>query len=164
MQGTLLEISFPTIIIQIVNFVILLFFLNIFLYKPLKEAIAEREKKVKDALDEADSVNAQAFKLKEDYEEKIQSVKQESSQILQTANAEAQKNKAEMIEEGRLDIKHMNERAFYEIEKERKKAEEQLKNQVASVAVDMATKILKESLDVKSQDAIIDEFSRRIAR
>jgi len=164
MQGTLLEISFPTVIIQIVNFLILLFFLNMFLYKPLKAAIEEREKKVKDTLDEADSVNAQALKLKEDYEEKMSGAKQEAARIVQSGNIEAQKNKAEIMEEGRLDIKHMNERAFHEIEREKKKAEEYLKKEAASVAVDMATKILKESLDPKAEGAIIDEFSRRIVK
>lgn len=162
MQGTLLEISFPTIIIQIVNFVILLFFLNIFLYKPLKEAIASREKQVKDTLDEADSVNAQSLKIKEEYDEKMQNVKQEANQIIQTAVTEGQKMKTEIVEEGRLDVKHINERAFQEIERERKKTEESLKNEVASVAVEMATKILKDSLDERSQGAIVDEFTRRI--
>lgn len=164
MQGTLLEISFPTIIIQIINFFILLFFLNLFLYKPLKEAIYLRENQVKNTLDEADSVNAQALKLKEEYEEKMRGAKQEETKIIQNAVIEAQKARTEIVEDGRRDIRYMNERAFEEIERERKKTEETLKNEVASLAVDMAEKILKESLDVKSQSAIIDEFSRRITK
>ncbi|MFH1454173.1 MAG: F0F1 ATP synthase subunit B [Armatimonadota bacterium] len=164
MQGTLLEFSYPTIIIQIINFFILLFFLNAFLYKPLKAAISQREKQVRDTLDEADSINAQAIKLKEEYESKMAGAKTEAAKVLQDAVNEAQKEKTEIVESGREDVRRINERAFAEIERERKRAQDELKAQIASAAVEVATKILKESMNEKTQCAIIDEFTRRVAR
>lgn len=159
----LFEFDYTTLV-MVLNFFILLFFLNIFLYKPLIAAIGEREEKIKSNLDEAESLNAQAEKLKRDYDARIQEVKKEAASIVQKAAEDGDKVKAEMIEAARKEARHINEQAFSDIEREHQKSRETLKAETSNLAVQIAEKILKDSLDEVTQRAIIENFIRKVEK
>lgn len=119
-----------TIIIQIVNFFILLFFLNIFLFKPLKQAIKDREDKVRNTLDEAESINAEAEKLKEQYGQKLSQAKKEAQDIIQSAQDSAEKTKNEIIDDAKKEARYTTEKAVRDVEAMRAKEMEDRKSVV----------------------------------
>jgi len=147
-----------TIIIQIVNFFILLFFLNIFLFKPLKQAIKDREDKVRNTLDEAESINAEAEKLKEQYGQKLSQAKKEAQDIIQSAQDSAEKTKNEIIDDAKKEARYTTEKAVRDVEAMRAKEMDKVRAEAGNIAVNMAEKLLRESLDDKYQAALVQSF------
>jgi F-type H+-transporting ATPase subunit b len=150
-----------TIIVQIVNFIILLFVLKKVLYEPLLEASQKREETIRSKLDEADSVNAEALTFKEKYEKKLSTSKQEANALLAQAAAEGERIKSELIQEGRSEARHIHARAMEELERERENAYAALKKEVANLSADIASRILKESFDPASHAKFTAEFLRK---
>ena len=147
-----------TIIIQIVNFFILLFFLNIFLFKPLKQAIKDREDKVRNTLDEAESINAEAEKLKEQYGQKLSQAKKEAQDIIQSAQDSAEKTNNEIIDDAKKEARYTTEKAVRDVEAMRAKEMDKVRAEAGNIAVNMAEKLLRESLDDKYQAALVQSF------
>ncbi|MBI2251507.1 MAG: F0F1 ATP synthase subunit B [Armatimonadetes bacterium] len=156
----MLEIGYTTIV-QVFNFCILFFFLNIFLYKPLTSAIKEREGQIKNTLDEAEGLNIQAQSLKEDYEEKLKELKKEAQNLIKKAAEDGEKVKSEIINEAKKEAKYLTESAQSALKLQEREIFQKLKSQVAVLAVAMAEKILNENLNLKTHQELVENILKR---
>lgn len=152
----------PTTILQAVNFIILFIVMQKMFFPYLMEEMKKREEMIKKDLDEAESVNAEALSLKEEYEAKLKGARQEATQIIQQASSEGERIKNELIAESKTEAHHITQRARTEIEQEKRKVMEELKNQVAALASAMAAKVLRESLDQESQQKIMEQILKKV--
>ncbi|MHB2016265.1 MAG: F0F1 ATP synthase subunit B [Candidatus Xenobia bacterium] len=154
-----------TVLVQIVNFILLYFLvLKPLVFKPLMQAMSEREAMVKKTLDEADSINAQAKSLKAQYDAKLKEAATEATSIVQSSQKEGEKLKAELVEQGRKESQRLLEKANTEIALEKSKAISELRAQVAGLAVAMARQLLTESLDADTQKALVEQMTKKAAR
>ena len=143
--------------ITAINIFILFFALSYLLFNPVKKVLADRRNKIAGELEQAARSQADAEALKSEYEAKLKDVKKEADEILEAARRKAKAQETEVVEAARVEAARIMERANREIELERKKAIDDLKQDVVSIASLMAGKAVAASMDVKIQDALIDE-------
>ena len=140
-----------------INVFILFFALSYLLFNPVRNVLEERRKKIAGQLEQAASDQKSAAALKEEYEAKLKDVNKEAEGILEAARKKAKTREAEIVQEARTEAARILERANREIELEKKKAIDDLKQDVVNIAALMAQKAVGNSIDVKIQDALIDE-------
>lgn len=140
-----------------INIFILFFALSYLLFNPARDFLEKRRKKIAEELDQAAQDQKSAAEMKAEYEAKLKAVDKEADAILEEARRKAKRREAEIIDEARAEAARIVERAGKEIELERKKALDEMKQEVVSIASLMAGKVVAASIDTKVQDALIDE-------
>lgn len=140
-----------------INIFILFFALSYLLFNPVRDVLEKRKQKIAGELASVAQDQASAAALKEEYEAKLKDVNKEAESILEAARRKAKAREEEMLEEARAEAARIIERANREIELEKKKAVDDMKQEVVNIAALMAEKVVGSSMNVKIQDALIDE-------
>lgn len=140
-----------------INIFILFFALSYMLFNPVRKALEQRKQKIAGALKNAADDKEAAHAMKEEYEAKLHEVKKEAEEILEDARKRAKQREAEIIAEAREEADRIVTRGNREVELERKKALDDMKEQIISIASVMAGKVVAASIDTTVQDALIDE-------
>ncbi|WP_077612553.1 F0F1 ATP synthase subunit B [Clostridium sp. Marseille-P2415] len=140
-----------------VNVFILFFALSYMLFNPVREVLEKRKQKIAGELKSAADDMEAAHAMKEEYELKLHEVKKEAEAILEDARKRAKQREAEIIAEARDEANRIVMRGNREVELERKKALDDMKEQIISIASVMAGKVVAASIDTTVQDALIDE-------
>lgn len=149
----------PSLLItQIVNFAILLFLLQRFLYRPALNMLQERRERIREGLAEAERVRAEAEEQRKEYEEELAQQRQESQKRIQQAMQASEEAREEIIAEARKEAERIKEQAREEIEYERRQALEQLRTEVADLSILAAQKILDGAIDEQVQRDLIQSF------
>ena len=140
-----------------INVFILFFALSYLLFNPVRDVLEKRRKKIADELEQAAADQTKAASLKEEYEAKLKDVNKEAESILEAARKKAKNREAEMVEEAKAEAARIIERAGREVELEKRKAVDDMKQEIVSIATLIAGKVVGSSMDVQIQDALVDE-------
>lgn len=142
---------------QIINFFVLLWLLNRFLYGPINEVLEARRRKIAESIEAAEIENRRAGELRGQYEGKLAQVDQEAYQIKQKAITEAQAARDEIIAGARTKSAEMVEKAQQEIKLEKKKAWADLREEVVRLSLLVAERVIEKSLDKKAHHELINK-------
>ena len=145
------------VVITGINIFILFFALSYLLFNPARDYLEKRRNKIAGDLQNAKENKEEALALKAEYESRLREINKEAEQILDEARKKAKKQEAEIVAEAREEAGRILARADREIELEKKKALEDVKQEMVSIASMMAAKAMAASIDVKIQDALIEE-------
>ena len=156
-----LGISLKEFIFYLINFLILMGVLTRFLYKPFLNMLATRKQSIKDALDNAELINRRADEKMEQYSKRISKVEEESREIIRTAKIQADAQARDIIEDARKEAGDIIAKAEKTIEKEKEKALEEMKQEIAVLAVMAAEKIVEREIQRAGQEAIVEEVIRQ---
>ena len=156
-----LGINLKEFIFYLINFLILMGVLTRFLYKPFLNVLATRKQSIKDALDNAELTNRRADEKMEQYSKRISKVEEESREIIRTAKIQADAQARDIIEDARKEAGDMITKAQQTIEKEKEKAMEEMKQEIAVLAVMAAEKIVEREIQRAGQEAIVEEVIRQ---
>jgi len=151
------HIEVGSIIAQLVNFAIVMAVLYIFAYKPILKVLNERSKKIEKGLKDAEEA---AKKIKETEEKEKEILKKsqiQASQIVEKAGADGEKVGKEKIEQARQEIERMNIKQKNEIEQERKKMVQEVKNELGNLIMLASGKIVKQTIDEKTHRELIEK-------
>ena len=141
---------------QTLLFLVLVFFLRKFAWKPILEAVEEREDGIKNALDAADKAKADMEALNADNERIIAEAKIERDSLLKEAREMKENIIAAAKEKAALEADKIMASAKEQINNEKQKAVTELKNQVASLSIEIAEKVLKSELrDLDKQKELV---------
>ncbi|WP_313181599.1 F0F1 ATP synthase subunit B [Lacrimispora sp.] len=140
-----------------INVFILFFALSYMLFNPVREVLEKRKQRIAGELKNAADDKEAARAMKEEYEARLLEVKKEAEGILEDARKRAKQREAEIITEAREEADRIVTRGSREVELERKKALDDMKEQIISIASVMAGKVVAASIDTTVQDALIDE-------
>jgi F-type H+-transporting ATPase subunit b len=137
-------------------------FLSYLLFNPVRDMLKKRQDRVKDDIDSARKANEDAQDLRKEYEDRLRDIHKEEDAILSAARKRALENEAKILEDARAEAAGIIARANHQIELERKKAEDDIKKEIISVASMIAEKVVKEQIDTRIQDSLIDETLKEI--
>jgi F-type H+-transporting ATPase subunit b len=143
---------------QILGFLLLLWGLRKWAWGPVLGMLEARRQKIAGAFEEADRKKAEALDLKARYEQDLRGIEAQARQRIQQAVAEGQQVAAEIKAQAHAEAQQRVARAEDEIGHEREKAKELLKEQIISLAVRSAEKILRQNLDDPAQRKLASEF------
>lgn len=144
----------------LVMFALFAFVLGKFAWGPLLGIIEEREKSVRSAVEEAHQANAEAQKLLEQHREMVREAGRERAELIEKATAEADQVKSDLVAKARAEGEHLVQRAREQIEREKSAAIQDLRAQVADLAVEAASRIVTSSLTPEAQRKLVDDFIR----
>ena len=142
-----------------ITFLILLFILRKFAWKPILGAVNDREEGIKDALASAEKARQEMENLTADNERILQEARAERESMLKDAREMKNKMIADAKDEAQAQASKMIEQAQVAIESEKKAAMAELKNHVAGLSIDIAEKVVRKELSNKnSQEKLVEEM------
>jgi F-type H+-transporting ATPase subunit b len=143
----------------LVIFLILVFILSKFAWKPIMSAIRQREDDIQTSIDEAKRVREEMSKLKSENEALLAQARIEREGILKEARDMASAIVAKAHEAAAADAKRTTEKAREEIRAEKLAALTDVKNQVAILSLEIAEKVLSEELkNPAAQQQLVDRY------
>ncbi|MCG2792327.1 MAG: F0F1 ATP synthase subunit B [Weeksellaceae bacterium] len=153
------QFSSGLFIIQSVIFLILLFFLGKFAWKPILKSIDERETTIIDALNQAKLAKQEMAQLKEDNERILREARAERDGILKEARDMKDKIVNQAKDSAKTEGEKMIEAARQSIQTEKNAAMADIKTQIGTLSVSIAESILREKLDNdKAQNALVENI------
>ncbi len=151
-------VNFWTMIFAWCNLLILYIVLKKILFKPIKSMIDTRQKEVDDMYSNAERAEREADELRAEYEDRLAGAKEESEEILRTAQRRALIREEEIIKEAEAEASRMLERAGEEIELERRRAVNEVKDEVSEMAISIASAVIERDISEAEHRELIDSF------
>lgn len=136
---------------------ILFFAMSYLLFNPARDLLEKRRNRIASDLDYARSDKEAAAELKAEYERRIKAIDAEAEELIAEARKKAKRQEAEILAQAREEAGRIMDRASREIDLERKKALEDVKMEIVSIASLMAEKAVAASMDIKIQNALVEE-------
>lgn len=155
MEG--LGISLPTLITQVVTFVILLVVLRFVAYKPIMRMLDERSRKIKDSVEQAEAVKAQSAKTEEELKKQMEIASREGQERIARAIKAGEDIKQKAQEDAKKEAEKLITRARTEIQQERDVAVNEVRREFADLTVLAAGKVIEKSLDKEEHRELIDK-------
>ena len=152
-----------TLLAQIINFLVLTGILAIIAYKPLLRVLAGRQNLIAEKLSASESEKLQAEQLKREYEEQLAAAHAQAQKLVAEAVTAATQAKEQVLSETRTANTRMLQTALAEIAAERVKAMAQLRNEVVSLSLLTATKIIDHQLDPEVNAQLVTEMLTKLA-
>ena len=151
-------INLRLVLTQIAGFLVLLWALNQWAFRPLLGALEARRAKIAEEFAAAERAQALANEQKSRFEQELRGIEARARQRLTEAIAEGQKVAAEIRQQAQAEAAARLERAQDDIAREQEKAKERIKEQMISLALHSAEKILRQKLDEPAQRKLAGEF------
>ena len=155
------QLLHDAVLLAIAVFIMFLF-LSYMLFNPAREMLKKRQDKVKNDIDSAEKSREDAAKLKEEYENRLREIHKEEDAILSAARQKALENETKIIDQAKAEAANIIERANHQAELEMKKAQDEIKKEIITVASMVAGKAVSEKLDMEIQDSLIDDTLKEI--
>ena len=151
-------VNFWTMIFAWCNLLILYFFLKKVLFKPVKNMIDSRQKEVDDMYSSAEAAENNAKALEAEYTEKLAAANAEGEEIIRLAQRRAILREEEIIKEAEATADRIIERAGEEIELERRRAVNDIKDEVSAMAISIAEAVIERDISEGEHKELIDSF------
>ena len=150
------QLLFDTVVMAL-SMLLLFTILSYLLFNPARELLEKRKQRIADDREAAKREKAEAICYKEEYEKKLQEVDKEVEEILSQARKKAMKNEAKIVAEAREEAARIINRANAEIELEKKRALDDMKQEMIAIASMMAQKVVSASIDTEIQESLVEE-------
>ena len=144
------------------NMLITFAVLKKFLFKPVKKMIDDRQQEIDTMYADADAAKQKAADLEKEYADHLQSIKDERDAMLREATARARSARRRLSARPGLRRRPIRAAAEADIAQERKKAVNDLKNEIGGMAVEIAGKVVEREINESDHQALIDEFIRNV--
>jgi F-type H+-transporting ATPase subunit b len=159
-----MQIDWITVSAQMVNFLILIWLLKRFLYRPVIRAMDQREERIAARLSEAEARRQDADSEAERYRQQSEALERDREEIYARAAREAEERKQQMLDEARAEV--IGTRSTWQREADQEKEEflASLRRAAAEAVVAIARKSLKDLADADLEERIVDVFVERLER
>lgn len=147
-----------TALFTLLNTLTIIFVGTKFLFKPIMNMIAQRQKEIDDMYSDADAAKADATAMQAEYQARLNDAQATSDRIVKEAVARGQAREEEIIRQANADASAIMEKASADIAMEKKKALNDAKDEISDIAMAIAGKVVGRELKAADQSALVDEF------
>jgi F-type H+-transporting ATPase subunit b len=151
-----------TFFFQIANTIILFLVLKKIMFKPVTEFMEKRESEIKDEFEKAELENTAAEKLITEYKEKLSLSEEKGRNIVNAAILKAEAKSSEIIKDTEHEVSLIKEKAQNDIDNEKIKAINSLKDEIADMAILAASRVIEEDVDSNKHKTMIDKFINEV--
>jgi F-type H+-transporting ATPase subunit b len=152
----------PELIWGSIAFLIVLGVLVKFAFPVLKKTMQDRQDKIREDLEGAESAKAEAERERDDYRQKIQESRQEAVEILEAARGDAERVRADIIARAETEANEIKARASDDIRLATERAQADLQASVKDLSIELAEKVVEHNLDADTQRALIDNYIAQV--
>ena len=151
-----------TFLAQICNLMIQRVIFKKFLLKPIKQVIADRKAKADSEIADAQKLRTEAEAMKAESEQNLHNARTEANQIVAAAQKTATARSEEIVGEARAQAAALKQKAEADIAQERKKAVNEVKDEIGGIAMEIASKVVEREISEKDHKDLIDEFIKNV--
>lgn len=151
-----------TFIAQICNLFLQMFLIKKFLFKPIREVLEKRKAKAEADLLDAKKASEEAQAMKAEYEQNMQEAREKANSILADAQKTATLKSEEILREANQAAVSIKAKAEKDIEQEKRKAVNEIKDEIGSMAVEIAGKVIEREIREEDHTKLIDEFIEKV--
>lgn len=141
--------------ITILAMFVLFLLLSYLLFNPARNLLEKRQNGIREQMETAAKEKSDAEQFKAEYDTKLKNVSKEAEEILTETRKKALKKENDIVNEAKEEAARVLERANREVELEKNKVKDEVKQEMISVATAMAGKIVANSLDESEQSQLI---------
>jgi F-type H+-transporting ATPase subunit b len=151
-------VDLPKLAFQIINFLLLLYLLNRFLFKRVFALLDERQAKITKGLEDAETAKRDRELARAEREAAVAEARKEANEMIARANKIAEDTRNEILADARAEAEKVSARAREEIVAEKDKAMAEIRGQVAELALAAAGKLVRREMDDPIQRRLVEEF------
>jgi F-type H+-transporting ATPase subunit b len=155
MEG--LGINLPTLLAQVVNFVILFGLLYLVAYKPVLRMLDERSRKIKESMAQTEQVKEEAARAEAEVMKQLAEARKQGQEVIAQATKTGEELRQKAQQGAKQDAEVLIDRARKEIQHERDEAIDELRKEFAELTILAAEKVIERSLDKKAHRELIDK-------
>jgi F-type H+-transporting ATPase subunit b len=133
-------------------------------FKPIAEALDRRGQMIKQSLDDAEKTRTEAKKLMEDYQKQVAQARAEAGKIIEEARALGENVRKEIVEKSNAESSALVQRAQEEIQREKEKGLQELKDTVASLSVQIASNVIGKELNEATHRQLIENLIKDLGK
>lgn len=147
-----------TIIFTWINLIILVFIMKKLLFKPVTNMLKQRENEVNSMYEKAEEAQKNAEALEKEYTESLSGAKEEAARIIKEATKEATLKGEQIVFDAKKDAAAARSKAEKDIEREKQAAVNEIRDDIASIAVSVAEKVIEKDIDEKDHEKLVEDF------
>lgn len=151
-----------TFIAQILNLFIQMYLIKRFLFKPINAMLDKRKAMADAEIQQARREKNEAMTLKSSYENSLTQAKAEANSILQNAQKDAAARSEAIINDAQSQAANLKAKAEADILQEKKKAVNDIKNEIGGIAIEIAGKVVEREINEEDHKKLIDEFIENV--
>lgn len=141
---------------------VLFFLMSMLLFNPARAFLKKRQQFIQEQLDNAERDEKQAKEFKAEYDGKLKKIDKEAEAIISDARKQALKQETVIVNEAKEEAVKIIDRANKDIELEKSKVQDEMKQEIINVASAMAGRFVKSSMDEQAQNKLFDETLREM--
>lgn len=150
------------IIFAMLNFLALFLILKHFLFSSVTEFMKKRRDKIENDIESAKKDKEEAARLKVENEKLMINSTKEGKEIVEQYKKKAEKVYDEIVDNANEEAKMVKKRADLDIQREKEKAQQEVKEQAIELSIMLSEKVLEKSIDEKEHRRLIDEFIAKV--
>lgn len=151
-------VDLPKLVFQIVNFLLLLYLLNRFLFKRVFALLDERQAKISKGIEDAEAAARDRELARAEREAAVAEARKEANEMIARANKIAEDTRNEILADAKAEAEKVSARAREDIVAEKDKAMAEIRGQVAELALAAAGKLVRREMDGPTQKRLVEEF------
>ena len=151
-------VNFWTALFTLLNFLVLLSVATKYLFVPVKNMIDSRQKEIDAMYAQADAAKAHALAMEEEYKTQLAASQETSDALVREAMIRGKNREEEIIRQANREADAIREKAAEDIAREKKKALNDAKNEISSLAMEIAGKVVGASLNDAHQEQLVNSF------
>lgn len=160
--GSTVGFNSGDVLFQLIMFIVLLALVKKFAWGPLMGIMKQREEFVANEIESAEKSRAEAAELLEKQRALLKEARTESQALIENAKKQADIQREEIVVAARTEAVRLKESAKLEIEQQKEKAVTAIREQVASLSVLIASKVIEKNLNEQDQEKLIKEYIQEI--
>lgn len=153
-----LRISLTDVILVMISTILIVLIAKKFFWSKLVAFVEKRQQLVQANIDSSLALKKEAEDLKDQYNKQIMSAGQEANIILENARAQATQEKKQILSKAQQEAVLLKQKAQEDIERERRNAQNSMKDAIGEVAVDVAKRFVADQMDEETQKKYVDDF------
>jgi F-type H+-transporting ATPase subunit b len=157
-----MSIDWFTVVAQILNFLILLWLMKRFLYKPILQAIDEREKRIAGELADAEAKQTEALKLKTSYEQKSEDLDQQRETLVAEAKEEARIERARLLDEARQEVETFSAKRWETLRHEERTLHKAIVQKTKDSVFAIVRKTLTDLAGTSVEERMVEAFNNHL--
>jgi len=151
------------LIVGVLSFAVLFFFMWKWVLPRIGALLDERRQKIQGEMEQAEKTRVEADKILEEYRQQLANARDEGNRVIEEARQTAEQLRRDLQAKAEDESQQSVARAQEEIRAERDRVFQELRQQVGEIAVELAGRVVGQSLDKASHERLIDEYIDQVA-
>jgi len=148
----------------LVAFVVLLALLARFAFKPIAQALDRRGETIKRSIEEAEKQRAEAKKMMDEYQKQLADARNEAGKIIEEARLLGERVRKEVVDKANAEASAGVQRAQEEIQRQKERGIQEMKDTVAALSVQIASRVIEKELDGASHRQLVENLIKDLGK